>query len=151
MHKYSKFTLLCPGHVKICEKYGVHMSLLSYFIDLEFTHEILSLVVMSLCTFIVCFRISAFCCALILCFIPGYQRRGQVPGPEVQHYTHCGPKGSDGLAASSAVRKPGGFRGPGILFSGTPLFAGLSAPHREHCISPTCSLPVEWMGVLLPR
>ena len=156
--------MLCPGHVKIYEtlllshtlmwsEYGVHMSLLSYFIDLEFTNEILSLVVMSLCTFIVCFRISAFCSALILCFIPGYQRRGQVPGPEVQHYTHCGPKGSDGLAASSAVRKPGGVRrGPGILFSGTPLFAGLSAPHRAALHFPNVqSLPVEWMGVLLPR
>ena len=28
VHKYLKFTLLCPGHVKICEKYGVHMSLI---------------------------------------------------------------------------------------------------------------------------
>ena len=70
--------------------------------------EILSLMIMSMCTFIVCCRISAFCCALILCIIPGCQRRGRVPGPKVQHYTHCGPKGSDGLAASSAVRKPGG-------------------------------------------
>ena len=121
-------------------EYGVHMSLLSYFTNMKFSSEILSLMVVSMCTCIVCCRISAFCCALILCLIPGCQRRGRVPGPEVQHYTHCGPKGSDGLAASSAVRKPGGFRGPGILFSGTPLFAGLSAPHREHCISPTCRL-----------
>ena len=120
MHKYPKFTLLCPGHVKICEnfcychitlmgsEYGVHMSLLSYFTNLEFLSEILSLVVMSMCTFIVCCRISAFCCALILCIIPGCQRRGQVTEPKVPDYTHCGPKGSDGLAASSAVRKPGG-------------------------------------------
>ena len=90
VHKYPKFTLLCPGHVKICEtlllshtlmwsEYGVHMSLLSYFINLEFSSEILSLMVMSMCTFIVCCRISAFCCALILCIIPGCQRRGQVP------------------------------------------------------------------------
>ena len=113
---------------------------------------ILSLVVMSMCTFIVCCRISVFCCALILCLIPGCQRRGRVPGPEVQHYTHCGPKGSDGLAASSAVRKPGGFRGPGILLSGTPLFAGLSAPHHAALHFPNVqSLPVEWMDVLRPR
>ena len=46
----------------------------------------------------------------------------------------------------------GGFRGPGILLSGTPLFAGLSAPHRAALHFPNVqSLPVEWMGVLLPR
>ena len=133
-------------------KYGVHMSLLSYFTNLELSSEILSLMIMSMCTFIVCCRISAFCCALILCIIPGCQRRGRVPEPKVLHYTHCGPKGSDGLAASSAVRKPGGVRrGPGILFSGTPLFAGLSAPHRAALHFPSMqSLPVEWMDVLRP-
>ena len=134
-------------------KYGVHMSLLSYFTNLELSSEILSLMIMSMCTFIVCCRISAFCCALILCIIPGCQRRGRVTEPKVPDYTHCGPKGSDGLAASSAVRKPGGVRrGPGILFSGTPLFAGLSAPHRAALHFPTVqSLPVEWMDVLRPR
>ena len=46
----------------------------------------------------------------------------------------------------------GGFRGPGILFSGTPLFAGLSAPHRAALHFPVVqSLPVEWMDVLRPR
>ena len=92
-------------------------------------------------------------CALVLCTISGCQRRVWETEPKVPDYTHCGPKGSDGLAASSAVRKPGGVRrGPGILFSGTPLFAGLSAPHRAALHFPTVqSLPVEWMDVLRPR
>ena len=90
-------------------------------------------------------------CALMLCTISGCQRRVWETEPKVPDYTHCGPKGSDGLAASSAVRKPGGFRGPGILFSGTPLFAGLSAPHRAALHFPVVqSLPVEWMDVLRP-
>ena len=106
---YENLRKFCYCHITLMgSEYGVHMSLLSCFTNLEFSSEILSLMVMSMCTFIVCCRISAFCCALILCIIPGCQRRGRVPGPEVQHYTHCGPKGSDGLAASSAVRKPGG-------------------------------------------
>ena len=47
-------------------------------------------------------------CALVLCTISGCQRRVWETEPKVPDYTHCGPKGSDGLAASSAVRKPGG-------------------------------------------
>ena len=90
--------------------------------------KFLSLMLMSVCTFIVCFRISAFCCALILCIIPGCQRRGQVPGPEVQHYTHCGPKGSDGLAASSAVRKPGVSRAWDITLRHPTLLGPLGSP-----------------------
>ena len=97
--------------------------------------------------------LSFIVCALILCTIPGCQRRGRATEPKVPDYTHCGPKGSDGLAASSAVRKPGGVRrGPGILFSGTPLFAGLSAPFRAALHFPNVqALPVEWMDVLRPR
>ena len=103
--------------------------------------EILSLMIMSMCTFIVCCRISAFCCALILCIIPGCQRRGRVPGPEVQHYTHCGPKGSDGLAASSAVRKPGGVIAGLGYYSPAPHSSRASRlPTVQHCISPSCSL-----------
>ena len=52
----------------------------------------------------------ASACALILCTIPGCQRKGQAYS---QGYTHCGQKGSDGLGSSSAVRT--GPRGPGPL------------------------------------
>ena len=58
-------------------------------------------------------RISA--CALILCTIPGCQRKGQAYS---QGYTHCGQKGSDGLGSSSAVRT--GPRGPGPLLPRAP-------------------------------
>ena len=132
-------------------EYGVHMSLLSYFTNLEFLSELLSLMVMSMCTFIVCCRISAFCCALILCIIPGCQRRGQVTEPKVPDYTHCGPKGSDGLAASSAVWKPGGYvTGLGYysLAPHSSRASRLATVAALHC--PVQSLP-EWIDVLRPR
>ena len=72
-------------------------------------------------------NLSFSVCALILCTIPGCQRKGRV-----YVHTHCGQKGSDGLASSAAVRKPGGY------------IAGQRAPHRA-------VLPVEWMDVLRPR
>ena len=143
---YEKFVKLCYCHMTwMGSEYGVHMSLMSCFTNMKFSSEILSLMVMSMCTCIVCCRISAFCCALILCIIPGCQRRGRVPGPKVLHYTHCGPKGSDGLAASSAVWKPGGYVTGLGYYSLAPHSSRASRlPTVQHCIAP-CS-PCQLSG-----
>ena len=87
-------------------------------------------------------RISA--CALILCTIPGCQRKGQAYS---QGYTHCGQKGSDGLGSSSAVRTPGGFlAGLGHYSQGHPT-------HRGPVGSPPCSVSswVDGCAAPLPR
>ena len=129
MHKYSKFTLLCPGHVKICEKYGVHMSLLSYFIDLELINEILSVMV-SVHFYCLFQNLSLLLCTHSLLH-PWLSTEGSgtwTGGPALH------PLWSEGVrrigCVVCCVETWGVRHGPGILFSGTPLFSGLSARHR---------------------
>ena len=90
-------------------------------------------------------------CALMLCTIPGCQRRVWETEPKVPDYTHCGPKGSDGLAASSAVWKPGGYVTGLGYYSPAPhssRASRLATVAALHC--PVQSLP-EWIDVLRPR
>ena len=80
-------------------------------------------------------------CALTLCTIPGYQRKG----------VRCTPKGTPTVVRRGQTDwvhrllcgLPGVHRGPRTLLPGTPLIAGQRAPHRA-------VLPVEWMDVLRP-
>ena len=102
-----------------------------------------------MCTSITCCRISVFLLVhsfsapslavngRVGCkFTPTVVRRGQT---DWLHRLLCGNLG-------------GVHRGPGKLLPGTPLVAGLSAPHRAALQFPTVqALPVEGMDVLRPR
>ena len=129
-------TLLCPGHVKICEnfcychitlmgsEYGVHMSILSYFTNLVFGGYV---------------DVHFYCLlqnlSLLLCThsLPhprlSTEGSGTWTGGPALH-----PLWSEGVrrigCVVCCVETWGVRHGPGILFSGTPLFSGLSARHR---------------------
>ena len=139
MHKCSKFTLLCPGHVKICEKYGVHMSLLSYFIGLELINEILSLMV----------SVHFYCLFQSLCLLlcthsllhPWLSTEGSgtwTGGPALH------PLWSEGVRRIGCVvccaETWGGFAGLGYYSPAPHSSRASRLPTVQHCISPSCSL-----------
>ena len=83
----------------------------------------------------------ASACALILCTIPGCQRKGQAYS---QRYTHCGQKGSDGL---------GGRLLCGLVLAGLSHYAQGHPTHRGPVGSPPCSVSslVDGCAAPLPR
>ena len=150
MHKYSKFTLLCPGHVKICEKYGVHMSLLSYFIDLELINEILSVMV-SVHFYCLFQNLSLLLCTHSLLH-PWLSTEGSgtwTGGPALH------PLWSEGVRRIGCVvccaETWGVSRAWDITLRHPTLRGPLGSPPCSTAFPNVQSLPVEWMGVLLPR